>query len=73
MITTHTYYNVMIGRCRHQIIFWHRFDVILVKAIMLRCRLVSKLPQAGLLRIKNSPQADVQLLQLACKVCCLVG
>ena len=32
------------------------------------CRLLSKLPKAGLLRIKKTPQADIQLLKSGCEV-----
>ena len=32
------------------------------------CRFLSKLPRAGLLRIKKAPQADIQLLKSGCEV-----
>ena len=33
------------------------------------CSFMSKLPKAGVLRIKNAPKADVQLLKSGCEVC----
>lgn len=35
---------------------------------MLFCRSLGKLPKAGLLRIKNAPKADIQLLVSGCEV-----
>lgn len=35
---------------------------------MLFCRSLSKLPKAGLLRIKNAHKADIQLLVSGCEV-----